>query len=124
MSSQNFVDIDFNDHMTKERINTLLLEKPFRIEFEGVEIKKSVSFNELIKSLHTQSLTEVDYVKYGCDMVEFISEHTDLYEVFEEYESREKSYRFIGISDESHSEILNLINYSDNTFPMICKPAD
>jgi len=124
VSSQNFVDIDFNDHMTKERINTLLLEKPFRIEFEGVEIKKSVSFNELIKCLHTQSLTEVDYVKYGCDMVEFISEHTDLYEIFEEYESREKSYRFIGMSDESHSEILNLINNSDNTFPMICKPAD
>jgi hypothetical protein len=122
-SGDKYDDIDFNDPVIKERINTLLLENPFIVE--ELEYKKYITFDQLAKDLHTQSYTEVEYVKYGCDMVELISEHTNLYEIVEHYNSQEeKSYRLVTISDESRGEIFDLISYSDNTFPMIYKPED
>lgn len=66
-------------------VTKLLLENPFIKECEKLECKKYVSFNELVNDLHTGSLTEVDYIKYGCDMVELISEHTNWYEIVEHY---------------------------------------
>jgi elongation factor P--beta-lysine ligase len=81
--------------------------------------------NWLRSRLHTQSFTEVDYVKYGCDMVEFISAHTSLFEIVEHYNPYEdKSIRIVTISNASRKEMLDLITYSDNSFPMICKPVD
>lgn len=117
--------VDFDNPNIKDLVSKLLLENPFRIDREGLEYKKYITFNELAKDLHTQSLTEVDYIKYGCDMVELISEHTNLYEIDEHYNyHEEKSSRLVVISDDSRKEILDLISYTDNTFPMIYKPED
>ena len=125
VSSSKYVSIDLNDPITIKRINTLLLNKPFIIDCENLEYKNYITFNQLVKDLHTISFTEEDYIKYGCDMVELISAHTNLYDTVEHYNSyEEKSYRLVTISEESRSEIFDLISYSENTFPMIYKPVD
>jgi len=42
VSNNKYVDVDFNDHNTKERINTLLQCKPFIIDYEGLEYIKGI----------------------------------------------------------------------------------
>lgn len=107
-----------------ERINTLLFNKPFRSDIEeGFVVNNFRSFDLFIKGLHTHSFIDVDCIKYANDMVEFISAHTNLYDVVDHYDYyEEKSFRFITLSEDCLSELFDLLVYSDNTFPMISAP--
>jgi len=120
-------NIDFLDQAIVETINTLLIKKPFRLknQKEDLQLNNFRSFDLFIKDLHTSSFNEVEYIKYGQDMVEFISSHTSLYDVEETYDYfEEKSYRFITFSDLCRSELLNLLVQTENSFPMVSKPGD
>lgn len=119
--------IDFNDLVILDTLSSLLFKKPFILknQMEDLLLNSFRSFDLFIKDLHTRSFNEVDYIKYGQDMVEFISSHTSLYDVEESYDYfEEKSYRFITFTSECRTELLNLLVHTENSFPMVSKPAD
>lgn len=111
-------------HLIKD--DSSQVEKRYKLTDEifidyGLEYAQFITYLPLSKF----DLKDVDLIKYGYDMIEIVSLHSNLFSIVVEYNHIEKTtVRYISFTDSGKECIIDFLSDDIHTFPMITPPVD